>query len=173
MRFGILPIMGFGFLWASITQAETFFYKDNDGKIQKTEINIKVRNDQSIIVSPSKILPLYTNDKDGLKSGPLPARKPTTAEEIADTAITVVTSFIILATHDTYDLSKDLRLSRVVGAIFFVFPVESSDIYRKCGDNEYLVAITNEPKDETLKQLKSLDEVRKLCDSAENPKPSS
>ena len=150
-------------LFSVQASAETFFYKDAAGHIAKTEIDFTISEDRSIEFSPSKFLASFTNDKDGLKSGPLKVREPSEAEQIADTAVILLTSMLVLATHDTYDLSSDLRLSRMVGVFFFILPFEASDIYRKCGSNEYLIAVSDEPKDETLKQLKSLDEVRRLC----------
>lgn len=144
-------------------ETETFFFKGDDGLIQKIDLDLSFTKDEDLDLTPSKVLSSYTLDSKGTRSETIKKRVPTEAEKIADAAVMILTSLIVLSTHDSYDLSDDLRMSRVMGLILFVFPFESKDIYRKCEGNEYLVAVTDEPKDETLKQLKSLDEVRRLC----------
>lgn len=176
MRFiggSVVFVLGASLFLSSAIQAETFYYKNDKGEVQTTEIKLTVKEDRSIELGASNILPLYTSDNEGIKKGPIVPRVPTEAEQIADAAVMLLTSLLIIATHETYDLSKDMRMSRLLGAFFFIFPFESEDVYRKCGENEYLVAVSDEPKDETLKQLKSAAEIRKLCGGADSSNSSS
>jgi hypothetical protein len=173
MRLRVVGFLSFAFLFGSTVQAETFFIKNNKGLISQVEISFKVNAADAVEFTDSRALTPYTSDKAGIKKGLLTRRDPTTAEKLADGAVMFLTTLLVTAIHDTYDLSDDLRMSRMSGIVLLIFPIESEDIYRKCNGNEYLVAVTEEPKDETLKQLKSLDEIRKLCAGASSSKNSS
>lgn len=173
MRLQILGTLFF-VLFATSARAEPFYYKKDDGSVAVTEIDLHFSESRSLNICPrTPLLQSFSDDKDGINRGRILAREPSRAETLADAAVMILTALIALTAHDTYDLSQDLRMSRLIGVLFFIFPFEAEDIYRKCGENEYLVAVTNEPKDDTLKQLKSLAEIRRLCRSESTSKPSS
>ncbi|MBN8554739.1 MAG: hypothetical protein J0L93_04770 [Deltaproteobacteria bacterium] len=156
------------FLFSGAAFSQEFYTKNSDGSIAKIKINFHLNDDLSLTLQNPEVLEKYSADPASIKKDKIIKREPTEAEKIADVAVMLLTSLMVMSTHNAYDISSDLRLDRVAGLFFFILPFEINDIYRKCGEQQYLVAISDAPDAETSKQLKSVDEILKLC----NPKTS-
>jgi len=133
----------------------------------RLERDTKDRN--ALVLRETRLLEEFTEDLQDLpEETEVRAREATDIEKTVDVAIMALTGLLIMPLNDSFDLGSGFRLSRISGLVFLFFPFEDYFLYRKCGKHEYLVASTIEPNKDSLKRMKTKDEIRDLCADEEN-----
>lgn len=145
-------------------QAQEVFVKVEEGFIQTRKLDIDLGEKSQIsFPKPDQLKAFQMQDRKPLLASYEP-RAMSDAERLIDASFFIFTGTLVIATHETYQITSELRLSSIRGVIFWFFPFEDHNLYLKCGDKEeFLIATTAEPKDDILKRLKSLKEARELC----------
>jgi hypothetical protein len=147
--------------------AQTFFYKA-EGKTQVVDLSFSIDEASSIEFKDPTAFKLFTAKDASVLSGKIAHRELSSAEKAISAGLWIITGFVILPIQDAYDLGADLKLLSLRGLIFFLFPFERHSLYRKCGDQEYLIATSTAPTEDVLKEMKSLEELHQVCDPQSN-----
>jgi len=153
------------------TYAEAFFVKTGTKTFGKIEIDLERNTERDIKFSaPSQLEPFTQRDKS-IESGWITRREPSEVEQIVDAAFIALTGFLIIGINDSYDINSELRLSTHSGVVLFFFPFRDHYLYAHCGGDHHLIATTNEPNAETLKRMKSPEDLRSICQKPAEEEP--
>lgn len=167
-------LLGFGLMvfFQTSTYAKDFYLKLDDANVIRTPINIEVSDKDDIRFSEAERMRRFLLTDKNLPEGWIPAKEPTTVEKAIDMGLMLLTSLIMMGTHQTYHLNTELRLTAMRGVVMFVMPYEHYFLYSSCGGDSYLVAQSIKPTEDSLKRMKTLKEVRELCGIKDESTPS-
>ena len=162
MRLKLLGLWAF-FFAASPVMAQEFFIKTEGRGIDRINLDFEMSEKREIrFENPDHLKAFLMNDKR-IPSSWVSARDASDVEKVVDAGFMILTGFMMISTHDSYELNSELRLSSIRGVFFFLFPFEDHYLYARCKNEEHLVATSAKPTDDTLKRMKTLSEVQKLC----------
>jgi hypothetical protein len=158
------------FLHSTSLFAQTFFYKESSSqpdKLTQVKLDFSIGQDSVIqLKNPAAFSP-FKSPKSPVTDQKISRRPISEAEQALQVGLWLITGLVVLASQDVYDLGGDLKLLSMRGLLFFVFPFEFNDLYRHCGNDDLLIAVSSSPTPDELKRMKPLDEVHKLCDSVD------
>jgi len=160
---GLLVIFAF----AGELSAKDFFLKKDDKTLIRTKLSMDSEAKGDLIISDPKSFSRFLINDQMLPPERVSVREPSDVEKMIDASFMILTGFLMIAAHDTYDLNSELRLSSVKGILLFLFPFEDENLYIHCNSDQYLVASSTRPNEESLKRMKTIEEVRNLCHKPE------
>lgn len=169
MKVGFLALLSL--LVSSHLSAEDFYLKQASGLTEKISIQIERNDAGDLKFSTPEDLSRFTQTDKSIADGWISRREPSEVEQIVDAAFMALTGLLIIGIHDSYDINSELRLSKHSGVILFFFPFRDYNLYAHCGGDHHLIATTNEPNEETLKRMKSLEELREICQKPSQQEP--
>lgn len=153
------------YLWAPSLWAQAFYFKGEQDQILVRKIPFELHEDYSITFKKPEALEDLTSTQFENR---IERRVPTKAEQIIDTSFSLLTGLTLILTHDSYDIAPDLRLTSNRQILFFIFPIESHLLYKRCHGEQYLIATSRIPDDETLKEMKTISEAKEICQEQKN-----
>lgn len=157
----------FGLTLVSHANAETFFIKTKDNTAKAVRFGLETSLSE-VRVDLSKDLKAFLQHPEQVPTNWVRASEPTEAEKLIDASFMILTGLMVISTHDSYELGPELRLSSFFGLMFFVFPFENHYLYRRCKGDDQLIAVSENPNPETLRRIKSLEEIEKSCKPRES-----
>ena len=165
MRLRLVSLLLCSAFLSSTAYGKTFYFKkDNKGTFTKSiEYERDAENDWELSFKDPEILNELTGSEAEIYEGPIKRKEPSEAEQLIDGSFMILTALAVIATHDTYEISDDLRLTSIRGLLLFFFLFREDSIYRECNGEEYLVGSTYEPTEDGFKRMKTFDELEELC----------
>jgi hypothetical protein len=151
--------------------ATEFFMKTSKTSAEKIEINFEKNEAGDIKFSDPSQLERFVQTDKSIRDGWISRRPPSEVEQIVDAAFVALTGFLILGVHDSFDLNSELRLSTHSGVVMFFFPFRDHYLYAHCGGDHHLIATSNEPNEETLLRMKTLQDLEEICQGTRQQEP--
>lgn len=151
------------FILISSIQAQDFFLKEDESSIGRITLDLVFNEKNELTFAHPEVLKQFLmNDKE-IPTASIAPRPPTGIENAVSAGLTAFTALLMMMVQDIYQINSEVRLSTTRGVLFFIFPFESHRLFIDCGNEHHLVATSLQPDSDTLKSMKSLSEVRKLC----------
>ena len=160
-------------LFVSNLNAQTLFYKDDDAFQKTEELQFIWQKDWNLEVKSDSFLKRFNPDYQSLEKTFLEPVSDKEALRKFDTMAASMTALFMMPISHVYELSPDFVLFRQEGVIFFIFPYEVQNLYRRCGDKLYRIATMRMPKEikereKLFAELKSPAELDELCKSGDD-----
>lgn len=164
---GFLALIG-----TTPVDSHEFFVKAYDAQsaiVQKVNIPFELNEKNDIRFQDTDILERLAGIDTTVSVSWLEAQEPSDVEKVVDASFMILTSLMVLATHERYDISPELKMTALRGVFFLFFPFDDYFLYVHCNNDQHLVATSTKPSEDTLKRMKSTDEIRELCQPTQDP----
>lgn len=142
-----------------------FEFKKESKKDKETE-----RLKESIQIQEDELLNDLSHEKEELydiKNNWIDSRPPEEWEDLLSLSIGAMTGLLILPIQSIFEINEEFKLQEMSGLLFLFFPFEDYYLFQNCGGEEYLIAVSFKPTEETLNRMLSLEDQAKLCHNSE------